>query len=198
MRKNVALALCLSVLLAGVIFSSARVIVLTERVRGLEQAQRAVVPLSPQQQSYQAKRRIAPPDNSLHKVLAVVDGDTIKIDTKAGPLTVRIIGIDTPETVHPFKPVEPLGPEATARARELLIDKTVRIQYDPDPAHDRWGKYGRLLAYIELPDGRDFGLIMIREGLAKAYPKYPFSRQNKYVLAAPPKPPPGIRDKPKP
>ncbi|MCD4825488.1 MAG: thermonuclease family protein [Phycisphaerae bacterium] len=181
MRKNIALILCLSLLAAGVLFSSFRVVILTERVRDLEQAQHIEPPPKPQEQLLSVKQRIAPPDNSLHKVLAIVDGDTIQIDTGTGPLKVRIIGIDTPETVHPFKPVQPFGLEASKRAKELLLDKTIKIQYDPDPKHGKWGNFKRLLVYIELPDGRDFGLVMISEGLARAYPKYPFSRVEAYL-----------------
>ncbi|MCK4624373.1 MAG: thermonuclease family protein [Phycisphaerae bacterium] len=188
MRKNIALVLCLSLLTAGVLFSSFRVIILSERVRELEQARHIEPTPKPQEQPaplqkqpLSVKQRIAPPDNSLHKVIAVTDGDTIQIDTDTGPLKVRIVGIDTPETVHPFKPVQPFGPEASARAKELLQDKTVKIQYDPDPKHGKWGTYKRLLVYIELPDGRDFGLVMISEGLARAYPKYPFSRVEEYL-----------------
>ncbi|MBA7587776.1 hypothetical protein ES708_29817 [subsurface metagenome] len=81
------------------------------------------------------------------------------------------------------KPVEPGGPEATARAKELLAGKTVTIHYDPNPDHGKWGKYGRLLAYIEMPDGRDYGLVMIHESFSKAYIKYPHSRQAAYLRA---------------
>ena len=98
-------------------------------------------------------------------------------------MPIRVIGIDTPETVHPLKPIEPGGPEASQRARELLEGHTVVIHYDPDPNHGKWDKYARLLAYLDLPDGRDFGLLMIQEGLARAYPKYPFSRQQAYLEA---------------
>ncbi|GAI74245.1 unnamed protein product, partial [marine sediment metagenome] len=127
--------------------------------------------------------KTAPPDGSKHRVLDIIDGDTIDIDTAAGKLRVRIIGIDTPETVHPGKPVEPGGLEATARAKQLLAGKTVTIHYDPNPDHGKWGKYGRLLAYIEMPDGRDYGLVIIQEGLSKAYIEYPFSRQLSYLRA---------------
>lgn len=182
-RRSVALVLCLSVLLAGVLFSSLRVIGLSERVRRLEQAQAVPTTTYTQKAVPFNERRQAPPDGSQHKVLSVIDGDTVKIDSAAGPLSVRIIGVDTPETVHPARPVEPFGPEASEHARELLLDRRVTIHYDPDPTHDRWGKYGRLLAYIDLPDGRDFGLVMISEGLARAYPKYPFSRMSEYLRA---------------
>lgn len=57
------------------------------------------------------------------------------------------------------------------------------IHYDPDPKHDTWGKYGRLLVYLDLPDGRDYGLVMVEEGYARAYTKYPCSREAAYVEA---------------
>jgi micrococcal nuclease len=123
----------------------------------------------------------APPDGGHVEVLDVIDGNTVVAGTSTSHVKVRVIGIDTPETVHPDKAVEPFGPEATARARELLLGRTVCIQYDPDPAHDRWDKYGRLLAYVQLPDGRDFGQVIVEEGLGRAYTKFPFSRQVQYV-----------------
>ena len=183
MLKRVLLALCLACLAAGVIFSVARVTLLTERVRRLETAQEEQSSEPFARPARTSELRLAPPDNALYEVLEVVDGDTLAIDTETGPLKVRVIGIDTPETVHPFEPIEPFGPEASERAKQLLEGKKVKIEYDPDPTHDTWGKYGRLLAYIQLPDGRDFGLVMIEEGMAKAYPKYPFSRQEKYLQA---------------
>jgi micrococcal nuclease len=75
------------------------------------------------------------------------------------------------------------GPEASDKAKELLEGQIVTIHYDPDPKHGKWDKYQRLLAYLALPDGRDFGLVMIQEGFAKAYPNYPFSRQELYLEA---------------
>ena len=179
MRKNVILVLCLAFLAAGVLFAVLRITALSERVHRLEQNQAVTTPPS----DSGPQKRIAPPDGSLHKVLRIIDGDTVEIETMHGSLRLRVIGIDTPETLHPLKPVEPFGPEASQRAKELLSDKTVKIHYDSDPKHETWGKYGRLLAYLELPGGRDFGLVMINEGLAKAYPKYPFSRVAAYLAA---------------
>ena len=183
--KKIVLALCGSALIAATLFNSLRLATLTRQVQGVEESLRAprteapyVPPAAP------AITRRAPDDGTAHKVLRVVDGDTVEVETDAGPLKVRIIGIDTPETVHPSKAVEPGGPEASARAKELLEDQMVILHYDPDPNHDRWDKYGRLLAYLELPDGRDFGLVMVTEGYAAVYTKYPFSRQESYLTAA--------------
>lgn len=121
-----------------------------------------------------------------HAIVAVyhvVDGDTVKFiaQTPAGHVeSVRIVGIDTPETVHPSKPVQPYGPEASARARQLLSGKSIKLilPYDTSP-RDR---YHRLLAYVELPDGKDFGDIMLQEGLARTTPQYAHPRSEKYRL----------------
>jgi micrococcal nuclease len=74
-------------------------------------------------------------------VARVIDGDTIELE---GGERVRYLGIDTPETVHPDKPVECYGPEATARNRELVEGKAVELLSD-GPDRDA---YGRLLRYV--------------------------------------------------
>lgn len=183
--KKVILALCGSVLVAATLFNTLRLTTLSRQVQGLQDAIRVPAPDVVYEPSAPTAGRQSPADGTAHKVLRVVDGDTAEIDTYTGPLKIRVIGIDTPETVHPSKPVEQGGPEATARARELLEGQTVVIHYDPDPKHDRWDKYGRLLVYLELPDGRDFGLAMVTEGHAIVYTKYPFSRQASYLESAP-------------
>ena len=182
-NKKILVVLVSAVLTALLIFCSLRVVSLSQRLEVLENIIKAEQVSSLPETPILHEEKTAPPDDSKHKVLSVIDGDTITIGTTAGSLKVRIIGIDTPETVHPSKPVEFGGPEASNRAKELLEGQTVVIHYDPDPEHGKWGKYKRLLAYIDLPDGRDFGLVMIQEGFARAYPKYPFSRQESYLKA---------------
>lgn len=182
-NKKILLVLTFAVLTALLIFCSLRVVSLTRRVEALESIIKAEQVSFLSNPPALREEKAAPPDDSKHEVLSVIDGDTITIGTTAGSLKVRIIGIDTPETVHPSKPVEFGGPEASNRAKELLEGQNIIIHYDPDPKHGKWGKYKRLLAYIDLPDGRDFGLVMIQEGFARAYPKYPFSRQESYLKA---------------
>ena len=78
-------------------------------------------------------------------VVAVSDGDTIDVDFGGDVEPVRLLGIDTPETHHPTKPVECFGAEASARTAELLPEGTeVHLVRDVE-ARDR---YGRLLAYV--------------------------------------------------
>lgn len=102
-----------------------------------------------------------------YAVTKVVDGDTVTIDLDGTPETIRLIGINTPETVDPRKPVECFGKQASDQAKTLLAGKQVRIEKDPTQG-DR-DKYGRLLAYIWRDDGLFFNQHMIQEGYAYEY-----------------------------
>jgi len=73
----------------------------------------------------------------------VVDGDTFVL---AGGARVRLLGIDTPETVDPDRPVGCFGPQASAYTKHLLTGRRVRLVYD----HEHRDVYGRLLAYVYL------------------------------------------------
>ena len=101
----------------------------------------------------------------------VVDGDTIDVSIDGRGDTVRLIGIDTPETKKPDTPVECFGPEASARLAELLPPGTpVRLERDIDSRD----KFGRLLAYVHRePDDLFVNAVLIDEGLARPYPFEP-------------------------
>jgi micrococcal nuclease len=78
-------------------------------------------------------------------ILKVIDGDTVDIDINGNTERVRLIGVNTPETKHPTKPIECFGPEASAHLTQLLPKGThVRIERDIE-ARDR---YGRMLLYL--------------------------------------------------
>ena len=80
-------------------------------------------------------------------ILKVIDGDTVDIDINGNTERVRLIGVNTPETKHPTKPIECFGPEASAYMTQLLPKgTTVRIERDVE-ARDR---YGRMLLYLYL------------------------------------------------
>lgn len=115
-------------------------------------------------------------------VVRVIDGDTIVVEIGGVDTTVRLIGIDTPETVDPRKPVQCFGREASAKARSLLEGARVRLEYDDTQgAHD---KYGRLLAYVFLADGIHFNEYMIREGYAHEYTyALPYRYQSEFKAA---------------
>ena len=79
-------------------------------------------------------------------VSRVVDGDTIVVTVAGEDRRVRLIGVDTPETVHPNKPVQQYGREASAFTKKSLQNKTVWLEYDVAPLD----KYERHLAYVWL------------------------------------------------
>ena len=82
---------------------------------------------------------------------ACVDGDTAKLVTTKGIETVRFLAIDTPETVHPTKRVEPYGKEASEyTCNSLKSAKEIKIELDPNS--DKYDKYDRLLAWIFVDD----------------------------------------------
>ncbi|CAN5560110.1 hypothetical protein BH20ACT2_BH20ACT2_13430 [soil metagenome] len=97
-------------------------------------------------------------------VARIVDGDTVMLDLGAGTETVRLIGIDTPETKHPTKPVMCFGAEASAHLNELIPPGTVvRAERDVE-ARDR---YDRLLLYLHRADDDLFvNLAMAADGYA--------------------------------
>ncbi|MCD9623571.1 thermonuclease family protein [Rhabdothermincola salaria] len=98
-------------------------------------------------------------------VVGVVDGDTIRVSIDGRTDDVRLLGIDTPETVHPTRPVECFGPEASARTHDLLAPGTAVVLERDTEERDH---YGRLLAYVvRADDGLFVNLALVREGLAE-------------------------------
>ena len=113
-------------------------------------------------------------------VSEVIDGDTIRAGRGWRQTTVRLIGVDTPETVHPDKPVEFFGPEASAFTKDRLDGAWVHLEFDPA---DRIDAHGRLLAYVFLPDGTLFNQELIRLGYGRAYTRFPFRLQEEFRQA---------------
>lgn len=104
------------------------------------------------------------PSSGLVKVTRVIDGDTIEIE---GGERVRYIGIDTPETVDPRKPVQCFGVEASRKNKELVEGKEVRLEKDITDTD----KYGRLLRYVWIGDTL-INLELVKQGFAQSY-SYP-------------------------
>lgn len=104
------------------------------------------------------------PEPGVGEVVRVVDGDTIDVRLAAGEERVRLIGINTPETVDPRSPVDCFGPEASAATKALLPAGTrVRLVRDAE-ARDR---YDRLLAYVyDADDGTFVNLVLAEQGFA--------------------------------
>jgi micrococcal nuclease len=102
------------------------------------------------------------------KIIEVVDGDTMRVSIDGKKETIRLLLIDTPETVHPSKSVEPFGPEASAFAKKTLSGKAVEIEKDVSERD----KYGRLLCYLYI-DGKMFNEMLLEKGLARVAYVYP-------------------------
>lgn len=115
----------------------------------------------------QTSAKTEPPAINLYSVTGVVDGDTIKISMNGKEETFRLIGMDTPETVDPRKPVQCFGKEASNKAKEFLTSKKIRIE--TDSTQGELDKYGRRLAYIYREDGLFYNKYMIEQGYAHEY-----------------------------
>ncbi len=101
-------------------------------------------------------------------VTRVIDGDTVVVE---GVGTVRLIGVDTPETVDPREPVQYFGKEASDFTKQLATGKRVRLEFDGD----RTDRYGRTLAYLYLqPENLLLNAEIIRQGYGFAYTQFPF------------------------
>jgi micrococcal nuclease len=104
-----------------------------------------------------------PKDAVPAKVQRVTDGDTFVATVRGRRERIRIIGVDTPESVDPNRPDEPFGEEASNFAKHYLDGATVRLAGDVEP-RDR---YGRMLAYVWLKDGTFWNALLAAEGYAQ-------------------------------
>jgi len=114
-------------------------------------------------------------------VVNVADGDTFDIDIPDGRYEhtrIRLLGIDTPETKSEHSGIIYFGPEAAEFTKKMILGKSVTIYLDaPNPTR---GKYGRLLAYVKLPDGDFLNEVLLTEGCAYADTRFSHSFHNKY------------------
>jgi micrococcal nuclease len=103
----------------------------------------------------------------LRLVVRVVDGDTIDVAVGGGRERVRLLGIDTPETVHPYKPVQCYGKQASAKVTALLLGTRVRLESDRSQGNR--DHYGRLLRYVRMPSGTNLNRYLVAAGYAREY-----------------------------
>lgn len=96
---------------------------------------------------------------------------------------VRLIGVDTPETKHPKKPVERFGKEANEFTRHMVEGKRVRLELDPanaTTAHKDNTQQKRTLAYVFLDDGTLLNAEIIKQGYGFALSRYPFASMEEF------------------
>ncbi len=122
-----------------------------------------------------------PVDGQLARVVAVTDGDTIKVDLGNGAIErLRYIGIDTPETVDPSEPVEPWGPEASAANAALVAGRAVLLERDVSE-RDR---YDRLLRYVWVEQADGWRMVngeLVALGLAEVRAYEPDTRHDAWL-----------------
>lgn len=121
-------------------------------------------------------------DKQSVQVAKVIDGDTITVLLDGKKVKVRVIGLNTPESVDPRRAVQCFGKEASQFAKTTLQGKTVRLE--ADPTQDDHDKYGRLLRYVWFQNGgslTDFGKFMLANGYGHEYTyDVPYKYQSEY------------------
>ena len=117
------------------------------------------------------------------QVVRVLDGDTIEIGVadplQERPVTrIRLWGVDCPEAATADRPAEPWAEEATDLVRSLTAGREVTVLTE---AHQTRDVFGRLLAHIELADGRNLAEMLLEEGWARADDRWPHSRLGRFA-----------------
>lgn len=160
-NRALRLALVALIALPSLAFGSVWVYALASDTPATPQAPAAVsdLPLNVADTSPEAGRS--------YRVTRVVDGDTIHVDRDGKDETVRLIGIDTPESVHPEKPVQCFALQASSRLKELIEGQSVELE--TDPSQGERDRYGRLLAYVYRADGLFINQVLLAEGFAHEY-----------------------------
>lgn len=115
---------------------------------------------------------------TIYEVVRVLDGDTFEVKGKTETITVRMMGIDTPETIDPRKTVQCFGKEASNKTKELLMGKKVRLETEG------LDKFHRTLAYVYLEDGLLVNKYLIENGYAHEYTyNIPYEKQIEFKKA---------------
>ena len=117
-------------------------------------------------------------DPGYYQVSKFEDGDTITVNLNGKNEKIRLIGVDTPETKDPRKPVQCFGQLASDFTKSLIGTSQVRLA--GDPTNSNRDKYDRLLRYVYLPDGRLVNAEIIKQGYGFAYITFPFQKMDEF------------------
>jgi micrococcal nuclease len=118
---------------------------------------------------------LSPSHAEIYKVKRVIDGDTLLLINGE---RVRLIGVDTPETKHPQKPVQYFGREAYLFTKQMIDGKEARFEFE----RQKRDRYGRLLAYVYLLDGTFLNAEIIKQGYGFAYTRFPFRYMEEFRI----------------
>ena len=186
-KKNLTLLLSIILIISSYLFAGNPDSPLTNNLQleNIDQASTSPANLAPLDQSEPTSSLPAitgPSTDDLYTVTKVIDGDTFEVEKNGIKEKVRLIGINTPETVDPRRKVECFGREASNYAKQILSNQEVHLVFDE--SQDQRDKYGRLLAYIYLSDNSLFNLHMISAGYAYEYTyKIPYLHQAEFKSA---------------
>jgi len=126
--------------------------------------------------------KTAVPPVGYYTVAKFYDGDTIAVNMAGSEEKVRFIGVDTPETHDPRKPIQCFGKAAAAFTQQLIGSNGVRLE--ADPINTNRDRYNRLLRYVYLPDGKLVNAEIIRQGYGFAYTAFPFTKAEEFTALA--------------
>jgi len=128
---------------------------------------------------WEKSTRIAQSQPGFYSVIRISDGDTITVNMNGNLEEIRFIGVDTPETHDPRKPVQCYGQEAADYTKKLLVGQKVRLQ--ADSLNTNRDRYNRLLRYVYLADGSLIEAKLIAEGYGFAYTLFPFEKASEFL-----------------
>ena len=131
-----------------------------------------------QQPAINTKQVIEQSTPGLYQVTKFDDGDTIQVDMEGKKETIRFIGVDTPETHDPRKPIQCFGKAAAAFTKNLIGENRVRLE--ADPTNSNRDRYQRLLRYVYLPNGTLVNKKIIAEGYGFALVSFPFQKMEEF------------------
>lgn len=118
-----------------------------------------------------------------YSVSGVFDGDTIQVDMYGRQESIRLIGVDTPETHHPNKPVQCFGHAASDFTKATLERYGNIVSMEADEYSSNRDRYNRLLRYVYLPDGTLLNQAIIEEGYGFAYTAFLFAKSDEFTAA---------------
>lgn len=116
-----------------------------------------------------------------YQVTSVADGDTIEVDMSGKKEKIRLIGVDTPESVKPNSAVQCYAREASGFTKKNLSGQSVRLEADPEG--DNRDRYDRLLRYVYAQDGTLWNQKLITDGYGFAYLSFAFSKSDDFAAA---------------
>lgn len=129
---------------------------------------------------YQPKLHFqSPASPSDYQVTHFVDGDTLVVSMAGQKQTIRLIGVDTPETHDPRKPVQCYGQVAANFTKQFVGSQSVRLM--ADPLSTNRDRYNRLLRYVYLPNNQLLNEELIKRGYGFAYLGFPFSKSAQFA-----------------